>query len=573
MRSSQPRSADTYKEDRRRLQPGLSSWFGLVFSIPNAAILRLCGLDAFFFLRFLRTVLKLFVPLAIILPAVLLPLDLVHGKASGNGVQGLDRLTWASVGLAHSSYYWAHLLLAILMVAYFCYVLYGEFVYYIQTRQEYLASLPSETTVLISGIPQRFRSREALSQLYSNIGEGVRNVWLNRDSRALDKEIEHRRVLVTRLESAQTNLIRQAVRAFAKSHNQSAKDDAARGRHLMHGQRSEWSQSLSSGGRESMRLPLFGQTWMPSIPLLGQKVDVIYHCRKEIARLNIEIERVQRRSSDFPSLDSAFVQFNRSVDAYIVCQSVAYHKPFCFSAQYVGVTPESIIWTNVGVRWWERYVRTLVVTAANIILVIGWAVPIAFTGFLSQLSYLTTLLPWLSKIKPWVFGLIQGVLPQVLLMILTSQLPNLIRMLAQHQGFSSHTAMEPAIQRCYFWFLFTQVFLTVALSSSVTNLLQNVYRGFDSVSGVLATNLPKSSNYFLSYLLLQAFSMSASELLQAGGLIQRSVLSPLLDNTPREKRLRRSFLSVVQWGTVYPVYTNLACIGRNPSFRGCQRAR
>lgn len=538
-----------------------------MLSTPDATIIQDCGLDAFFFLRYLSTVIRLFVPLAVMMLLVLLPLNIVHGKTSSAGVEGLDRLTWAGVGLAHSSYYWAHLVLGVVVVIYFCYVLCKEFLYYIQIRQRHLTSLSSATTVLVSDIPRPLRSIEALCRLYSNIGEGVRNVWLNRDCGALDEKIQCRDKIIARLEGAQTNLIRKALKAFVKSQNEPTEKhnvlDTARNRHSKHERSFLWSEFLCSQDRESMRLPIFGYTWMPSIPLLGQKIDVIYHCRDEVVRLNVEIESDQLAPNKFPPLGSAFIQFNRPVDAHLICQSVACHIPFHFSPQHIGITPESVIWKNVAMQWWELYVRTTVITAAVVTLIVGWAVPVAFTGFLSQLSYLTTLTPRLSHVEPWLFGVIQGVLPQALLMILTSQLPTIIRLLAQHQGFTSRAAVEPTVQRYYFSFLFTQIFLTVGLSSSVTTILENIYHGFDSVAAVLATNLPKSSNYFLSYLLLQAFSMSASEIAQVSGLIQRLMLSPILDKTPRQKYQRQLSVSVVQWGTVYPVYTNLACIGMN----------
>lgn len=249
---------------------------------------------------------------------------------------------------------------------------------------------------------------------------------------------------------------------------------------------------MSHQDRESMRLPM--RKWMPSIPLLGQKVDVITHCRKELARLNVEIEEDQLSADQLDVLDSAAVQFKRLVDAHLVCQSVAYHSPFCLLPQHVGASPESVIWKNVSIKWWEHYIRILFTLTTTTALILGWAVPVAFPGFLSQLSYLTTLVPRLRLLGPPVFGMIQGVLPQVSLMVLTSQLPNVIRLLVQQQGFVASAAIELAVQRYYFWFLFVQVFLTVALSSSITTLLEVIYQGFDSVSGVLATNLPKSGN-------------------------------------------------------------------------------
>ncbi len=47
----------------------------------------------------------MFVPLSLNLIPVLVPLSLVQGKNTLGGVQGLDRLSWANVGLAYTSFY------------------------------------------------------------------------------------------------------------------------------------------------------------------------------------------------------------------------------------------------------------------------------------------------------------------------------------------------------------------------------------------------------------------------------------------------------------------------------------
>ena len=201
-----------------------------------------------------------------------------------------------------------------------------------------------------------------------------------------------------------------------------------------------------------MRLPI--QSWMPALPLLGQKVDVINHCRKEIAQLNVDIEKDQLLPDKFPVLDSAFVQFRRPVDAHIVGQSVAYHKPHQCRPQQVDISPAAVVWKHISVRWWERYLRTLLVVAAILALIVGWAIPIAFTGFLSQLSSLTTLIPWLMHVPSWLLGVIQGVFPQTLLLALMLLLPSIIRQLTQYQGFASSQDVELAVQRYYFCFLF-----------------------------------------------------------------------------------------------------------------------
>ena len=500
------------------------------------------GLDAFFFLRYLRTIIKIFVPTAAAILPILLPLSVVHGKKSNAGVQGLNRLTWGGVGVDHSSYYWAYLVLALIMVIQACYTIYKESHFYVQIRQEHLSSRRTLHIVLISDIPHHLCSQEKLFAIYQRIARGPYRVWINRDYRMLDRKLKQRDKLVARLEAAETRLISRAIRLHAGSGTLVDPRDE----------------------RELVRLPYSRIGWMASVVPLGEKVDLICLYRREIARLNVEIAEEQNPACQNKCLHSAFMQFEQSIDAHIVCQSVVHFSPFRLSPRYVGSSTGAVVWHNVGLTWWERYIRSILVMGSMAAIIIGWAVPVALTGFLSQLGTLTTLLPSLVHYRPWLLGFLQGILPQAVLIILTLLLPMIIRLLVQQQGFAFQTALDLAVQKYYFSFLFIQVFLTVALSSSAATIVGQIYHGFDSLPTFLATNLPKTSNYFLSYLMLQALSISAGELVQISGLLQYLIISPLMDRTPREQRQRRVGLSKVSWATVYPVFTNLACIGAGP---------
>ena len=85
-----------------------------------------------------------------------------------------------------------------------------------------------------------------------------------------------------------------------------------------------WKKYLDEKERETMRLPIFGWAWMFSLPFVGAQVDTIDHCRKELARLNVEIEEDQKDPEKFPLMNSAFIQFNHQVAAHMACQAVRY---------------------------------------------------------------------------------------------------------------------------------------------------------------------------------------------------------------------------------------------------------
>ncbi|CUS12182.1 unnamed protein product [Tuber aestivum] len=325
-----------------------------------------------------------------------------------------------------------------------------------------------------------------------------------------------------------------------------------------------WKQYLSPNDRPTMTLPPFGVKWLPSLPLIGKKVDTIYYCRKEVARLNVEIEQDQAAPEKYPLMSSAFVQFNQQVAAHMACQSLSHHIPRHMCPRHIEVSPDDVIWSNMKISWWQRYLRIAGITVITGGLIIGWAFPVAIVGLVSQIDYLTETIPWLrwiDKLPNSVLGLIQGVLPPLGLAILMALLPIILRAFAKLQGNHTGMAIERAVQGMYFAFLFIQIFLVVSISSGITTVFQQLADNIASAPAILAQNLPKASNFFFSYLLLQAFTVSGGAILQIATLFVQFILSPIVDSTARQKFTRATELAQMKWGTFFPVYTNLACIG------------
>ncbi|KAK5089348.1 hypothetical protein LTR16_007942, partial [Cryomyces antarcticus] len=169
-------------------------------------------------------------------------------------------------------------------------------------------------------------------------------------------------------------------------------------------------------------------------------------------------------------------------------------------------------------------------------------------------------LHWLATLPNWLKGLIQGALPPALLAGLLALLPLILRFLARQQGWHTGNAVELSVSNYFFAFLFIQVFLVVSISSGITTVIKELVANPVSTPALLANNLPKASNYFFSYMILQALSVSAGALVQLGGIAIWFLWAPLVDSTPRQKWERQVTLPIIQWGTFFPVYTNLAAI-------------
>ena len=135
---------------KNRVQPppnNVFKWVATVFKTSSETeILPKAGMDAYFFLRYLTMCLKIFFPLALLILPILLPLNATSGKNQntiGNttyNIKGLDTLGWSNVSPNHTNRYWAHLILAIVVIAWVCFLFHEELMHYVVKRQEYLGS-------------------------------------------------------------------------------------------------------------------------------------------------------------------------------------------------------------------------------------------------------------------------------------------------------------------------------------------------------------------------------------------------------------------------------------------------
>lgn len=342
---------------------------------------------------------------------------------------------------------------------------------------------------------------------------------------------------------------------YPVAYNEEYKEDA-------HG--AVWERYLKAKDRPTHKNPKLSwwPGWLTWIPFTGNKVDSIYWCRGELARLNLEIEMDQKHPERFPLMNSAFIQFNHQVAAHMACQAITHHVPKQMAPRTVEISPKDVIWDNMSIKWWEAWFRTAVVFGIVAGMVVLWTFPVAWTASLAQIEGLAhkyQWLKWLLKIPHKVLQAVAGVLPALTLAILLALVPMILTYLATVQGAQTGVAKQRSVQNYYFTFLFVQVFLVVSISGGALAALGSA-TDIVSIPSTLATQLPKAANYFFSYMILQALSTSSGTLLQVATLLLWYLLPKLFDNTARQKWKRNTTLSTVTWGTFFPVYTNFACI-------------
>lgn len=439
--------------------------------------------------------------------------------------------------------------------------------------------------MLVTDIPKDVLSTERLIQIYGVFPGGVEAVLLNRDVSGLAAMLQRREKIRDALELAEMRLIRKRIKSHVLGGDDSVLTIPSSASVQNSGVNPSHSGLSSFCGRSGAdeginRVPrdehrpahrLLILSWLPTLPLLETKVDSISHSLRSLASMSTEITSTLDAQHNREVLNSAFIQFYTQVGAHVAYQTLIHCNTSSMNVQCIGIAPDDILWPHLRLSWTNRCLRTAVVMTLISALVVGWALAVAFMGILSQMAYAPTFWPNFARLSVPLRGFITGVLPPLMLALLFVIVPFLTRLVSERQGFLTVRDLELAIQRYYFSFLFVQVFLTVAVSASATTIINNLAHGFESIPLVLASNLPKTSNYFFSYLLVQGLSISANQLAQILKLLGSLYRSVNRDDSPRRQWQRRKAAFDLQWGTLIPVFTNLACIGQSCILQRTQR--
>ncbi|KAI4123378.1 MAG: hypothetical protein LQ338_005294 [Usnochroma carphineum] len=535
------------------LPNGLFNWFGTFSKVPDSFILNHQSLDGFLLLRYLKVASATCLVGCFITWPVLFPVN-----ATGHGGQKqLDLLAFGNV--VDKNRYYAHVFIAWIFLGFVFYMVARESIYYVNLRQAYLlsplyANRMSSRTVLFTSVPRDYLDEGILRRMF---GKHVKNLWIANDCEEIEQLVEERDKVAMKLEAAETKLIKLANTNRLKAMKKGKQTGGALG--------AADEANGESGSVAAKWVPIKKRPTHRLKPVIGKKVDTINWCRSELERLIPKIDALQatHRAGNGKFIPSVFIEFYHQSEAQSAYQSLSHHHALHMAPRFIGVNPDEVIWKNLKINWASRVVRNILTITFVVLLIVFWSIPVGFVGILSNINSLIQLAPWLGwlhKIPSQIFGVIQGLLPSVLLAVLMALLPIILRLMARLSGAPSLSAVELRTQNSYFGFQVVQVFLITTLTSAASASVTSILCKPGEAPNLLATNLPKASNFYISYFVLQGLTISSGALLGIAGLILFKLLGKFLDTTPRKMYKRWSTLSGLGWGTVFPVYTNLTVI-------------
>ncbi|KKA26105.1 hypothetical protein TD95_003119 [Thielaviopsis punctulata] len=545
------------------LPSGWLNWVGSFWKMPDTYVLRQQSLDSFLFLRFLKVCTAICFTGIILTWPVLFPVN-----ATGGGhQQQLDILTMSNIdtGTKQGRYrYLAHALMAWVFYGFVMFLILRESIYYINLRQAYLLSPQNATrissrTVLFTSVPKKYCDEEKLQLVF---GDSAKNIWVVRDTKDVDEIVEKRNNVAMQLEKSEVKLLKLVNKARLKHAKSGRKDSTEGEKPLANG---ESASATSNVAEELIPRKDWPHHRTGKFGLIGKKVDSIPWCREELAKLIPEAESAQEayKNRTTQPVGAAFIEFHSLADAEAASQSLIHHHALAMTPSVIGVRPDDVIWSNLGMPWWQRITRRYAVGAFLAAMIIFWAIPVAAVSSFAQVKFLMRRFSWLSfldKVPSVIMGFITGLLPSIALAVLMSLVPVVIRLMAKFSGEPTQSRIELFTQNVYFAFQVVQVFLVVTISGSAWSLVGELANNPGSLLTIVSSSLPRASNFYINYFIIQGLTIASTTLAQATGFVLFQIFYRFLSGTPRALYTKWTTLSGMSFGQLLPVYANIAII-------------
>lgn len=554
----QPR---TYIETLRKheksdpLPDGKVSWISHFKNFQDEYVLNHQSLDGYLYLRFLKMAFTIcFVGCCITWP-VLFPVN----ATGGGGKKELDLLSFANIGADSKNRYYAHAFLSWIFFGFVMWMITKETLTFINIRHAYMlspftASRMSSRTVLFTDVPKAYQDKSKLAELF---GTSIQRLWLATDCKELTKLVEEVEKDTIKLEKAEIKLSQNAVKAKIKADKKSQKSKQPT--------RSSQDTEAAIPGSEWLHQKDRPTHRLGKIPLIGKKVDTIEWGREELRRLVPQVAKSQEShaASKETLISAVFVEFTTQAAAQAAYRRMSVRHGPKLNPRAIDTVPDQVIWKNLKIGLKQRATRKLLAQTFIALMILFWAIPVAVVGAISNINYLTeevSFLSFIDNVPPKILGIITGLLPAVLLSVLMALVPVVCRLFAKLSGEVTTPAVELKTQGWYMAFQVIQVFLVTTFASGAAATVQNILKEPTKATTLLAENLPKASNFFISYFIIQGMSIAAGNLLSIGPLLTFGIIARLLDKSPRKMFDRYIKLTGQGWGSLYPKIGNIAII-------------
>lgn len=514
-------------------------WWTDLWTNPDRFTLQHNSLDAYLYLRFLKFIISVCFVGACVTWPILFPINATGGGTASQ----LDRISFSNI--AKNSHLWAHVVLAWVLFLGLLAVIARERLRLIGIRQAYLldpicGARVSSRTVLFLNAPPEACQPENLKEYY---GEDAERMWPVVDTGDLDELISARNGTAFALEKAEMDLIVAAMKHHKKTGGQTNGANVEEGASL-----------LPKSKRPTKRKP----------PVVGSKFDPIELARKKIGEVEKEIDSVRASPSrNVPGRTAVFVAFSSQAAAHRAYQRISFPPLMPVEDRFLAVQPKEVLWKNLAMPVAKRLSKASIALAFVIVFTIFFSIPVGIIGTISNAKYLANeykWLSWLNDLPSPVLGLLTGFVPPYLTSWFVSYVPKLFRHVAKLSGEPTTPQAELKTQAWFFVFSVFQVFLVTTFSSGAAAVAAQIARDPKSAPSLLAESLPKASNFYITYFILQGLGSASSTIVNYSDLFEYLFYEYYWDKSPREKFQTYASMKGTPWASWYPKFSNFLVI-------------
>lgn len=496
------------------------------------------GLDAFVFLGFFKSAMKLLVILTILASTVISPIRWYY---TGRYDQGDDNdgskaffkpppQLPTNPSETFEQYLWTYVVFTYIFTGLTGYYMLRQTLTVLRVRQKYLGHQNSITdrTIKLSGIPPTLRTETALKDYIEALGIGlVRKVHLCLNYASLDALLEERKNLIYKLEHAWAKYLGITVEANGQIRLPDDDDEAAVD-YTHHHHTAAAAPPVPQNERPQERLGPLG--------LSGPQVDTIEYYTAELENLDTRIRLA--RAEEYVPTDTAFVTMDSVASAQMAAQAVLDPRPRRFLAS-LAPAPHDVVWSNLYLSFKEQFFRTYSITLLIAILTVVFVFPVSYLASFLNPKTIQKLWPSLYQLidwDGWTGTFITGILPPLIFTLLNFLFPYLYWYLAKKQGFISQGDVELSVISKNFFYVFFNMFLVFTVAGTVSDVWA-LLKDTTKIAFNLAKSLTRFSLFYVDLIILQGVGVFPLRLLQ----IDRILALPLMLMRTHSARDYRNF--------------------------------
>ncbi|KAH8975733.1 hypothetical protein BDL97_01G174200 [Sphagnum fallax] len=272
--------------------------------------------------------------------------------------------------------------------------------------------------------------------------------------------------------------------------------------------------------------------------MYGEKVDAIDYYDSEIDRLTeeISVERKKILSDDKYVMRAGFVSFNSRWGAAVCAQTQQSKDATRWLTEWAP-EPRDVYWNNLSIRYVELNSRRIVVAVIVFLLVFFFLIPVTFVQSLANLDSLNQMFPFLRSLtnQKFITYFIQGFLPGLITTLFLKLLPYVLTILSKFEGHVSLSAIDRYCAIKYYVFVVVNVFFGNVIAGSIFEQFKQYIKAPPTVPTSFGSSIPMKSTFFITYIMIEWWSLLASEIFRLVPLLIYHLKSLVVAKTEKNR--------------------------------------